>query len=93
MYKIFKVYMADYDRMTGEDIAFVVTVPAVSEDAARDYVAGNGDVVAVKNVTQDYPIDIGKVVDALKVAGFGKCEQDIIQRVLADVLENTLIPV
>lgn len=89
MYQIFKVYMADYDRVTGEDFAYIITVPAKDEDAARSYVAGNGEIIAVKNVTEDYPIDVAKVGDALKVAGFGACEQDIVMRVLTDVLENT----
>lgn len=39
---VYTVYMDDGD-------AFRVTVPAESEAAAREYVAGNGDVIAVKD--------------------------------------------
>ena len=48
---VYTVYMDDGDT-------FKVTVPAESEAAARKYVAGNGDVIAVKDAPlQD--IDIG----------------------------------
>lgn len=89
MYKIYKVYMADYDRTTGEDIVFVVTVPAESEEAACEYVEGNGEIIKMKEVTSEYPIDIAKVYDALWADGFGKCERDIVTRVLSETLVNT----
>ena len=39
---VYTVYMDDGD-------AFKVTIPAESEAAAKEYVAGNGDVIAVKD--------------------------------------------
>lgn len=39
---VYTVYMDDGD-------AFKVTIPAVSEAAAKEYVAGNGDVIAIKD--------------------------------------------
>ena len=48
---VYTVYMDDGD-------AFKVTVPAESEAAAREYVAGNGDVIAVKDAPlQDIDTD------------------------------------
>lgn len=88
MLRIYKVYMADTDRETGEDHAFIVTVPAEDEDKARDYCAGNGEIIAVRDVTDEYPIDIDSVVDALKVAGFGRIECDIVGRALSQILQN-----
>lgn len=60
-------------------------VPAVDEQAARDYCAGNGEIVAVKDVTEGFPIDVVRVTDALIGAGFGKPEIGFICRSLVDV--------
>ena len=61
---------------------FKVAVPANSEKDARKYVEGNGEVIAVKNVTKDFPIDVDKVVDALRDTSFGEIEIDYIARCL-----------
>ena len=74
--KKYIVYMDD-----GRD-CFKVAVPAVSEKAVRKYVEGNGEVVAVKDVTKDFPINLDKVVQALKSAQFGQIEIDFISRCL-----------
>ena len=70
------VYMDD-----GRDV-FKCAIPAASEKAARKYVEGNGEVVAIKDVTADFPISTGKVADALGKAGFGRTEIDFITRCL-----------
>ena len=60
---VYTVYMDDGD-------AFKVTVPAESEAAAREYVAGNGDVIAVKDAPlQD--IDTRCLADTLRRDGWG----------------------
>ena len=59
-----------------------VAIPAKSEKDARDYVNGNGEVIAVKDVTDRYPIDAGYVAKALINAGFGQTEVDLIKRTL-----------
>lgn len=51
--------------------------------AARKYVEGNGEVIAIKDVTQDFPISLDKVVQALKNAQFGQIEIDLITRCLS----------
>lgn len=74
--KKYMVYMDD-----GRD-CFKVAIPAVSEKAAVKYVQGNGEVIAVKNITEEYPISVDAVADALKRAGFGEVEMMLIIRTL-----------
>ena len=59
--KKYMVYMDD-----GRD-CFKVAVPANNEKAARKYVEGNGEVIAVKDITEDFPISLDKVAQALKM--------------------------
>ncbi len=74
--KKFMVYMDD-----GRD-CFKVAIPAESEEKAREYVEGNGEVIAVRDVTEDFPIDSAKVRMALQRAEFGEPEICFIQRTL-----------
>ena len=60
--KKYMVYMDD-----GRD-CFKVAVPANNEKTARKYVEGNGEVIAVKDITEDFPISLDKVAQALKNA-------------------------
>ena len=75
--KKYMVYMDD-----GRE-CFKVAVPANNEKAARKYVEGNGEVISVKDVTEDFPISLDKVVQALKNAQFGQIEIDLITRCLS----------
>lgn len=61
---------------------FKVAVPAIDENSAREFVKGNGEVIAVKDITEDYPIDLCKVAHALRNAQFGLVEIDLITRCL-----------
>lgn len=78
MYRKYFVYLDD-----GEDV-FKVAIAAKSEEAAIAWCSGNGEVIAVKDVTEDYPISLNKVSEALEAAGFGIHETDIICRLLLD---------
>lgn len=69
--KKYMVYMDD-----GRD-CFKAAIPAANEKAARKYVEGNGEVIAIKDVTKDFPISLDKVAQALKNAQFG--QKNIIQ--------------
>lgn len=62
---------------------FKVAVPAKSEKEACKYVEGNGEVIAVKDITEDFPISLDKVAEALKHANFGETEIDLITRCLS----------
>lgn len=75
--------MSVYDLyMDDGHSTFKVTVPATSVKSAKEYVQGNGDVVAVKpSELQD--IDTGFLADTLKRAQWGQQEIDIIVRALA----------
>lgn len=74
---VYTIYMDDGD-------AFKVTIPAVSEVAAKEYVAGNGDVIAIKKAPiQD--IDTGCLAETLRRDGWGQMEIDVITRTLAAV--------
>ena len=74
--KKFKVFLE-----SGND-CFKVYVPARNEQAAREFVAGNGEVIAIKDVTEDFPISVEKVGSALAMHGFGAAEIDLIMRTL-----------
>lgn len=75
--KKYLVYMDD-----GRN-CFKLAIPAEDESSAREYVAGNGDVIAVKDVTEDYPISLDCVSQALRARGFGQVEIDLILRTLS----------
>lgn len=71
-----------YNVILDYDDPISVIVPAKSEKDAREYVDGNGEIVAIKDVTEQYPISGNKVMTALENAGFGEKEQDVIRRAL-----------
>lgn len=75
-----KKYLVYLDDSTD---CFKVAVPAFDEKAARKYVEGNGEIIAVKDISDDYPIDLNKVVQALRSAQFGQIEIDLITRCLS----------
>ena len=79
MMKKYMVYLED-----SHDV-YRVAIPAKNEKEAREYVNGNGEVIAVKNITDDYPINEAKVFDALKAGGFGEVEIDLICRALVKI--------
>lgn len=78
MYRKYFVYIDD-----GRDV-FKVAVAAISEESAKAYCIGNGEIIAVRDVTDDYPISADKVREALRKACFGKSEQDFIVRTLQE---------
>lgn len=64
---------------------YKLAIPAKDEKTAREYVQGNGEVIAVKDVTSNYPISSDKVAQALKNANFGQFEVDYITRALQEI--------
>lgn len=58
-------------------------VPAINEKMAREEILGSGCIVAIKDVSEDYPISLDKVGDALVNAKFGKDEIFFILRTLS----------
>ncbi len=74
---------------SGMDVYKMVR-PADNEKKLRSIYGGNGDFVRIKEVTKDYPIDLGKVRDALYKAQFGEPEADIIISILQEGYEGAL---
>ena len=74
--KKYMIYMDD-----GKN-CFKIAVPAKNEKSAIEYVKGNGEIIAVKDVTEEFPISTEKVAKALLSAHFGEIEIDLITRCL-----------
>ncbi|WP_454965175.1 hypothetical protein [Filifactor alocis] len=72
----YMVYMED------EDYVYKVAVPAEDEQAARDYVNGNGDVILIKDITEAIKITTENVSTALKKYDFSQTQTDFIVRTL-----------
>lgn len=82
MYFNFMVYIDGGTDQNGNDILMKIAVPAKDEQDAQDYVAGNGDIVAVRDVSDEYRISSSRVYDALEKANFTQHEIDYIVRTL-----------
>jgi len=74
--KKYMVYMDDGANL------MKLAIPADSVKAAKKYVNGNGEVIKVADVTEDYPINANKIAEALKNAEFDEIEIDFIIRTL-----------
>jgi len=81
---IYAVYLDDNHNV------YKIHVPAQSKAEAAKYCQGNGNIVKITDETNDFPIDIDKVWDALLRANFGRIEMDIITRTLFQALTNTI---
>ena len=75
---VYDLYMDD-GRNT-----FKVTVPAFSKKDAKEYVQGNGEVVAIKP-SELQNIDLGYLADTLRQNAWGQQEIDVITRALAQI--------
>lgn len=81
----FFVYVDD-----GTENALKIAVPAKNEKYAREYCLGCGEIVAIKDVTDEYGISLLRVDEALANAGFTRIERDFIERTLLQTdISNT----
>lgn len=78
-FKVYDVYMDD-----GRDV-FKVVIPAESKQAATKAVAGNGEVVKVRENAMVQNIDCNALADTLRKNGWGDAEIQVITRTLAAV--------
>lgn len=62
--------------------AMRIAVPAHNEKEAKEYVKGNGEIIAVKDVSEQYPIDVNYLTEVLNESRFGEVEKDLIVRAL-----------
>ena len=73
--RIYSVYLDDgHDTMK-------ITVPAESKAAAKRFVEGNGEIVAIKD-SELQDINLGCLADTLARNGWGQMEIDVITRTL-----------
>lgn len=61
-----------------------------NEKEARQYVEGNGEVIQVKEVTEDFPLDIDKLSRSLKQCGYGDIERNAIVSFIQSNYENSI---
>lgn len=78
-FKVYDVYMDD-----GRDV-FKVVIPAESKQAATKAVAGNGEVVKIRENTLVPNIDCNALADTLRKNAWGDAEIQVITRTLAAV--------
>lgn len=74
--KKYIVYLDD-----GKD-CYKIAVPALNEREAYKAVEGNGEVIAIKDITKDCYISASRVSEALEVTDFSDIEIDLILRTL-----------
>ena len=72
----YMVYLEDRDNV------YRLAIPANDQQDAIEWARGNGDLVAVKDVTEAYPISYDRVADALRSYGFAPTEVDFLVRAL-----------
>lgn len=63
---------------------YKIVVPAENKKDAEKYVAGNGDIIAIKEDTE-YSIHTDRLSEDLQRCGWGRTEIDIICRALEKV--------
>ena len=81
-----KKYMVYIDAGDENGDVFKCAVPAENEVDAKRFANGNGEIVAVKEVTDDYHIEEYKVAEALlQHGGFTRIEVDFICRALSKI--------
>lgn len=76
MKKLYKVIFEDTYNV------YRAYIPADNKEAAEAYVQGNGDIISIKDVTEDFPIDLDHLSRTLSNAGYGKPEMDTIIRIM-----------
>lgn len=78
-----KKYLVYVDGSSStEEFVFKAYIPAKNEKEVREYVAGNGEVISIKDISSDFFISSEKVSEALNRANFGRAEHDLIIRCL-----------
>lgn len=87
MLKIYKVYIdATTYNNSSEDI-YSVLIPAENVEKAIEYANGNGEIIATKDVTDNFNVNISDVMQAMENEGLSKEIITIVERTL-EMLEN-----
>ena len=85
--KEFKIHKYEAIIDDGKTV-FKVYVPALSEKEAQEYLAGNGEVVRIKEIPEYLP-DAAREREDLAKAGYGDAELDLIYRLLYRYVAGT----
>jgi len=64
---------------------------ATSTKQAKEIYIGNGELIHIKEVTEDFPISENAVYKALTEGGFGETEAETITCLLRRGYENTVL--
>ncbi len=83
-YKMFEMIIDD-----GQHVFKAARIGKTKTNIMDEY-SGNGKFIRVKEVTDDYPISIYKVIEALKDAHFGNTEQEAIAHLLRTEYGNAV---
>ena len=79
-YHIYRCYVDD-----GSDNVMKILIPAMSKEDATEWIRGNGEVIAIKDVTDEYRFSdqmLQEMARALAADGYGTATTDIITRLL-----------
>ncbi len=82
-----KLYKAIFETDTE---AFKVYRTASSVSAFKTIYGGNGDIITIKDVTEDYPLNISLIIKALKNAGFSEIEIDAVASIIQHEYDNCI---
>lgn len=74
----------------GNDNVYKMRRPAEDEEVLKYRYGGNGEFVTIRDVTDNYPISVSKVIKALKKAEFGEEEIDVISYSLQQKYNNVI---
>jgi len=72
------------------DHVFKVNRIARDEEDFKSIYGGNGELVRLRNVTEDFPISENAVRTALVTAGFGEAEVEAVVHLLWNGYSNTV---
>lgn len=73
----------------GQDV-YKVTRCVESEEVFREIYGGNGEIVRIKDITDETPIGLGRLEQVLIAGGFGRQETAIIVSIVRDTYPNPL---
>ena len=77
--RIFTVYLEAGDNL------FKVLIPAECEEEAMEQCIGNGEVIAVKDVTSNHRFDTVELWKTLEQAGYDKEKIQLLDRLLENL--------
>ena len=82
--KMFKTYFDDGDT------CFKVIRPAESKSQFYSRFGGNGEIIKIDDVTEEFPLDPEKLLDDLRRIGYGEPEAYAISECVRKCYENLL---